>query len=381
MTVIQRLELLAEDVKRLEGEGGGGDLSAYLTKDEASSTYETQSAASSALALKADVATTYTKSEVDSAIAAVAGDGVPAYVNLPTGANPYFPEDKTEILEKHLPFTTQNPPTSTSTVYIFIGTYGTSYVYKMFGQNGYIFELLINSTTRQITSTSKGGGGVIYDVDSANYMKYALSKPNDTLSGESNISSQVLTISGTANLNNSPYVYPKFIYCSSDASTTNLVNCPTNKAFYMFSDNYAGKPSQTIFEYDNPSIFYRRTRIDTNTWTDWYKFTSETSVSDSSYASTTAIPTDATNVACDVPYSHITKHNDFTLLKSVNSYTYAVRFTYSQSTTSNTCFYKGSFVNPSSNTLETYVVEIGPDNDLENTLVCLIGKYEVNRTT
>lgn len=67
MTLIQRVELLAKEVEKL-GEGGGGDLSAYLTKTEASNTYETQSAASAALALKADKSTTYTKSETDSAI-------------------------------------------------------------------------------------------------------------------------------------------------------------------------------------------------------------------------------------------------------------------------------------------------------------------------
>lgn len=70
----QRLEILAAEVEELKNSGGGGgDLSDYLTKAEASSTYETQSSASSALALKADVATTYTKTEVDEAIAAAAG--------------------------------------------------------------------------------------------------------------------------------------------------------------------------------------------------------------------------------------------------------------------------------------------------------------------
>lgn len=63
MTLIQRVELLAKEVEKLgEGGGGGGDLSAYLTKDEASSTYETQSAAAAALALKVDKATTSTAS-------------------------------------------------------------------------------------------------------------------------------------------------------------------------------------------------------------------------------------------------------------------------------------------------------------------------------
>lgn len=70
----QRLEILAAEVEELKNGGGGEDLSDYLTKAEASSTYETQSAASSALELKADKATTYTKTEVDSAIASASGD-------------------------------------------------------------------------------------------------------------------------------------------------------------------------------------------------------------------------------------------------------------------------------------------------------------------
>lgn len=72
MTLIQRVELLAKEIEALEqsggGGGGGGDLSAYLTKAEASSTYETQSAATASLSQKADKSTTYTKTEVDRAI-------------------------------------------------------------------------------------------------------------------------------------------------------------------------------------------------------------------------------------------------------------------------------------------------------------------------
>ena len=72
----QRIEILAAEIEELKNGGGGGDLSAYLTKEEASSTYETQTSASSALALKADKSTTYTKTEVDEAIAAAAGGDV-----------------------------------------------------------------------------------------------------------------------------------------------------------------------------------------------------------------------------------------------------------------------------------------------------------------
>lgn len=67
----QRLEILAAQVEELKnsgGGGGGGDLSAYLTKTEARATYETQSAAAASLALKADKSTTYTKTQVDTAI-------------------------------------------------------------------------------------------------------------------------------------------------------------------------------------------------------------------------------------------------------------------------------------------------------------------------
>lgn len=46
----------------------GSDLSAYLTKAEASSTYETQSAATASLSQKADKSTTYTKTETNAAI-------------------------------------------------------------------------------------------------------------------------------------------------------------------------------------------------------------------------------------------------------------------------------------------------------------------------
>lgn len=268
----QRLEILAAEVEELKnGGGGGGDLSDYLTKAEASSTYETQSAASSALELKADKATTYTKTEVDEAIAS-AGGGLPAYVNMPTGSNAYFPQDKMEILEKHLPFTTSNPPTSTSPVYLFIGNYGSSYVYKEFGENGFITEVSIDKNTRQITSTSSDGGGIIYDVNSVNYMRYALSRPSDTLSGENNMHKPILYITNAVDLNNSPYFQPKMVVCQSDATAATLTNCPTVKAFYMLVDNYANRPTQTIFEVENPAIFYRRNRIDTSIWTAWYKF-------------------------------------------------------------------------------------------------------------
>jgi hypothetical protein len=62
------------------------------------------------------------------------------------------------------------------------------------------------------------------------------------------------------------------VVCSSDATAATLTNCPTDKAFYMFTDKYANHPTQTIFESDNPAIFYRRTKDSNNNWTSWYKF-------------------------------------------------------------------------------------------------------------
>lgn len=202
-----------------------------------------------------------------------AGGGVPTYVNMPTGSNAYFPEDKMGILEKHLPFTTTSSPTSTSPLYVFLGCYASSYIYRMFNWEGFSVELQINANTRKITFVQKGGGGTIYDVNSANYMHMVLTRPSDIFDGQGNSSRQILPLSGAVNLNNEPCLYPKMILCQSDADAANLINCPTTKAFYMFADNYANKPTQTIFEYDNPAIFYRRTYISgTSTWTSWYKF-------------------------------------------------------------------------------------------------------------
>lgn len=59
MTLIQRVELLAEEVKNLESGGGGGDLSAYLTKEEASSTYETQTGAAATYETQSHASSTY----------------------------------------------------------------------------------------------------------------------------------------------------------------------------------------------------------------------------------------------------------------------------------------------------------------------------------
>jgi hypothetical protein len=54
----------------------------------------------------------------------------------------------------------------------------------MFADNGFIKVISINSSTRRITSTTAGGGGVIYDVNSTNYMSTILNKPQDTISGQ-----------------------------------------------------------------------------------------------------------------------------------------------------------------------------------------------------
>lgn len=271
----QRLEILAAEVEELKnnGGGGGGTVDAY-TKAEADNKFAektnvyTKTEADNKFAEKA---TTYTKTEVDEAIAA-AGGGLPAYVNMPTGSNAYFPEDKMEILEKHLPFTTSNPPTSTSDVYLFIGNYGGSYIYKKFANDGFTGILEINQSTRKITSTTKSGGGVISDVNSANYMSRILDRPQDTVSSQSDFQKQILFLDQNADLNNQNYTtYSKMVICSSDATAATLTNCPTDKAFYMFNDRYASHPTQTIFENNNPNIFYRRT-LASSKWTAWYKF-------------------------------------------------------------------------------------------------------------
>lgn len=255
----QRIEILAAEVEELKNNGGGGGTVDAYTKAEADDKF-------------AEKATTYTKTEVNEAIASAAGGGLPAYVNLPTSSIAYFPQDKMEILEKHLPFTTSNPPTSTSPVYLFIGIYGGSYIYKMFDEEGFAQILEINSNTRKITSIGKSGGGTTYDVNSTNYMKYMLNRPNDTVSGQSDLQKQILTLGQNADLNNQNYTFnPKMVICSSDATAATLTNCPTDKAFYMFNDYYAFHPTQTIFESNNPNIFYRRTSV-SGSWTPWYKF-------------------------------------------------------------------------------------------------------------
>lgn len=271
----QRLEILAAEIEELKnsGGGGGGTVDAY-TKAEADNKFAektnvyTKTEADNKFAEKA---TTYTKTEVDEAIAA-AGGGLPAYVNLPTGSNAYFPEDKMEILEKHLPFTTSNPPTSTSPVYLFIGNYGSSYVYKKFANDGSTGTLEINQNTRRITLTQKsGGGGTIYDINSANYMRYVLSRPSDTLSTDSNSARQVYTVL-IDNYQLDVAISPRMVICETDARAATCISCPTTKAFYMLIDTYASRPTQTLFEMENPAIFYRRMRLASDAWTAWYKF-------------------------------------------------------------------------------------------------------------
>jgi hypothetical protein len=127
----QRLEILATEIEELKnsgGGGGGGDLSNYLTKAEASSTYETQSAASSALELKADKATTYTKTEVDNAIAAAGGDLDlnPVYMGVALANNVEIPADKRYALEKHLPITFDSADSPTRETYVFVGSINSS---------------------------------------------------------------------------------------------------------------------------------------------------------------------------------------------------------------------------------------------------------------
>lgn len=255
----QRIEILAAEVEELKRNGGGGASDSY-TKEEADDKF-------------AEKATTYTKTEVDEAIASAAGGGdLPAFVNLPLyGPDPHFPEDKMEILEKHLPFTTYNPPTSTDPVYLFIGTEDNSYIYKMFNAEGFVQILKINSDTRQINVTPKDSlfGGATYDINSANYMRYMLKIPDD--SSEPDSMKQLLILSKNDDLNDDKFTFnPKMVKCNADSVAATLTNCPTVKAFYMFVDVYTSYPTQTIFESDNPNIFYRRTWV--GRWTNWYKF-------------------------------------------------------------------------------------------------------------
>lgn len=252
----QRIEIMAAEIEELKRNGGGGETVDAYTKEEADDKF-------------AEKATTYTKTEVDEAIASAAGGGLPAFVDLPLyDLDPHFPEDKMEILEKHLPFTTENPPTSTCPVYLFIGIDGLSYIYKMFDEGGFVQILKINSNTRQITSTPEWFGSTIYDINSINYMKYMLKRPSDNVPSD-----QFLYLSAKDDLNDDKFTLsPKMALCYDESIAAKLTNCPTNKTFYMFNALYTQYPTQTIFENDNPNIFYRRSKINASTWTPWYKF-------------------------------------------------------------------------------------------------------------
>lgn len=379
MTLLQRVELLAEDVKKLEGEGGGGDLSAYLTKSEASSTYETQTGATASLALKADKATTYTKTEVDNAIAAAGGDLdlTPIAITLDNGL---FPEDKLSVIQKHLPIRIDGINL------IFIGSSGsTEYIYGSFYGQTQEDQLsikkiyIINSANRSVRNWGRGGniGDSVSIVCGQNFSSFLLEPSRWQQS--TNTYGKARELWNSANLNQ---VYTIGLYYCTSAVAATLTNCPTTNAFTLINNKWInqGSTAQTIIEHNGSAIYMRQQISD-----EWQKFScdseilSQTSVSDSMYSSTTLVPLEVgIPTSCDVPWSHIMKENDFTLLKTVNDTTYAVRFQYSQTTGRNSFMYKGSLVLPSGSYLHTYIVEMSPAANQEDptSTVSLIGTFE-----
>lgn len=283
----QRLEILAAEVEELKNSGGGGgDLSDYLTKAEASSTYETQSAASSALELKADKATTYTKTEVDSAIAAAGGDLdlSPVYMGVALSNNVEIPADKRYALEKHLPITFDSSTESTRDTYIFVGSRNNS-------SNPYqSYYFYVNSTGQgfKLLQISRGSYRVIfYGKTTSQYLDYvdnskirrAMFDPtmwdNLNYNGTSYSDGKAASISANSDLSNSGFATGNGcgLYRASAAVVPTLLNCPTTEAFYLITDKYAedgaNKYSQTIVENSGARIFKRGKNSD-NSWTNWH---------------------------------------------------------------------------------------------------------------
>lgn len=322
MTVIQRLELLAEDVKKLEGEGGGGDLSAYLTKDEASNTYETQTAASSALALKADAATTYTKTEVDSAIAN-GPEPVLIPLNSDTGT---IPEDKRYVFSQHLPFKfSQNGLILTFDLY-----YGNGYYYS--AKTGFQIAVAFyynpnNATYRIITTT---GGGEIEYITQVNSIRYLLDKNHHAKlnnAGSSTSSYDYYPIDDNTDLNN--FTSPNIYYRQN--SFTSIANCPVSEPFYMIDENLNGNTNthnQILFAAKDPTCFYKRTKYFENSqsvFTDWYKFSADVETATSSET----LPSAGTGTTFDtgIEWSYIQTMNDFILDSSGEKIKFRYGFT------------------------------------------------------
>lgn len=302
----QRIEILAAEIEELKnGGGGGGDLSAYLTKDEASSTYETQSAASSALALKADKSTTYTKTEVDEAIAAAGGDLdlTPIAITLDNGL---FPEDKLSVIQKHLPISING------TNLIFIGSSGsTGYIYGSF--YGYTLEdglaiqkvYIINSTSRSVKSWGVGGnvGNFVEIVCGQNFSKYLFAPSRWQQS--TNTNGKPVNLWTSANLNN---VYTIGLYYCTSAVAATLTNCPTTNAFILINGNWRNQSgtAQTIIEQSGSAIYMRQSLSGS-----WHKFSADVETA----TSTETLPSAGTGTTFDtgIEWTYIQTKKDFIL--------------------------------------------------------------------
>lgn len=345
MTVIQRLELLAEDVKNLENGGGGGDLSAYLTKEEASTTYETQTSASSALALKADKATTYTKTEVDEAIASAGGDLdlSPVYMGVALSNNVVIPEDKRYAIEKHLPITFSSSIETTRETYVFTGSsnnssnpYSSYYFYTNSSGQGFK-TLSINRGSYMVVFCGKSGYNFLNYINNSQ-IRNAMFDPTkwDEMyyNGTYYPDGKAASISANGDFNSGIGTGNGCgLYRASAEVAPTLLNCPTEEAFYLITDKYAedgvNKYSQTIVE-NSGARFFKRGKNSDNTWTDWYKFSADVETA----TSTEALPSAGTGTTFDtgIEWTYIQTLNDFIL----DSGEQKIKFRYG--------FTKGSFL-------------------------------------
>lgn len=308
----QRLEILWQEVERLEKESGGGSGDAY-----------TKAETDTLLSAKADKSSTYTKTETnaeiqgaiteldvpstsatghvirsiaqtDGKIAAEAEivDTTPTLgsTKLCTSGGIYdaiqsagggtdltptdvgakaanFPEDKMEVLQKHLPFTTTtNPPTNySSNVWIFYGETSTTYYYINYliyaNQLDYPYYRIatINKSSRAWTQTSNTN--IYHFITNANKTE-VFAQNNNRLTNQ--------------NLNG----LVEGIYHCTD--TTNITNSPTTDAFIIevisnthktTSSNIAEKQTLTTLT-STPKTYYRvSSTAQSNNWSPWYEIT------------------------------------------------------------------------------------------------------------
>lgn len=304
----QRLEILWNEVEKLEAAGGGGSPTDAYTKAQTDALLNT----------KADKSTTYTKTEVDyeidsevgtaiaaldvnstaatghvirsiaqedgkiaavaelvdttpttgstklctsggiyEAIQAAGGGGTdltPVYVGAKAST---FPEDKISVLQKHLPFTTtETYPTNDYGPWFFISEDNAVYFYgriavnnKIIGGAMFLQEARIVKATREWTqSSSKQTYSIITDKNREQvFTNY--------------------TISGGTDLNGAGTGY---YFANVNAS---LVNSPTTDAFILFTsaatNNYK---YQTIITMASTPEYYYRVCV-SNNWTVWQKIT------------------------------------------------------------------------------------------------------------